>query len=118
MKNKMLHVRMGFALNGLKLAFLSEKSVRFQTIVAISVIALLGVLQPSLIWWAIILIMIALVLFAELLNTAIEGLCDFVEPEHNEAIGKIKDVAAGAVFVLSVCSVFVGVIFLLDYLSR
>ena len=118
MKNKVLFVRMGFALNGLKLAFASEKSVRFQSIVAILAIAVLGVIQPDLIWWAIILMMIALVLFAELVNTAIEGLCDFVEPEHNEAIAKIKDVAAGAVFILSACSILVGIIFLLDYSGR
>lgn len=31
---------------------------------------------------------------AELFNTAIEALCDFVELQHNEKIGIIKDIAA------------------------
>jgi diacylglycerol kinase (ATP) len=36
-------------------------------------------------------------LVAEMVNTAIEGLCDFLEPSHNEKIGIIKDVASAAV---------------------
>ena len=35
-------------------------------------------------------------LLAELLNSAIEILCDFVEPQHNLQIGTIKDIAAAA----------------------
>jgi len=42
------------------------------------------------------------VLAVETLNTAIEMLCDFVEPEHNPKIGKIKDVAAGATAVMEI----------------
>lgn len=34
------------------------------------------------------------VLAAELFNTAIEALCDFVETRHNEKIRIIKDIAA------------------------
>lgn len=33
---------------------------------------------------------------AELFNTAIEDLCDFIEPQHHASIGAIKDVAAAA----------------------
>ncbi len=34
---------------------------------------------------------------AELLNSAIETLCDFLEPRENAKIGAIKDIAAAAV---------------------
>jgi diacylglycerol kinase (ATP) len=37
-----------------------------------------------------------LMLTGELFNTAIEHLCDFVEPAHDERIGAVKDVAAAA----------------------
>jgi diacylglycerol kinase (ATP) len=37
------------------------------------------------------------VLAAEMMNTAIEALCDFVEPRHDERIKVVKDVAAAAV---------------------
>jgi diacylglycerol kinase (ATP) len=39
----------------------------------------------------------AFVVFAELVNSAIEALCDFVEERHNEKIKVIKDIAAAAV---------------------
>jgi len=38
-----------------------------------------------------------MVLFAEMMNSAVEALCDFVEEGHNEKIGVIKDIAAAAV---------------------
>ena len=45
-----------------------------------------------------------MVLTAELLNTAIEYLTDFVSPEHNLLAGKVKDIASAAVFITSLCS--------------
>jgi diacylglycerol kinase (ATP) len=39
----------------------------------------------------------ALVLMAELFNSAIEALCDFVEISKNEKIKVIKDISASAV---------------------
>ena len=47
--------------------------------------------------FAMILLATGLVLTAELLNSAIEALCDFLEPRENEKIGAIKDIAAAAV---------------------
>lgn len=45
----------------------------------------------------LIIVVTALVLVAEIMNSAIEALCDFVEPRHNEKIGIIKDIAAAGV---------------------
>jgi diacylglycerol kinase (ATP) len=44
-----------------------------------------------------ILLATAFVVFAEIINSAIEALCDFVEARHNEKIKVIKDIAAAAV---------------------
>ncbi len=46
---------------------------------------------------SIILLATGMILFAELFNSAIEILCDFVEPQQNQQIGAIKDIAAAAV---------------------
>lgn len=65
--------------------------------------AVLSVLVLGLALWlrawvdaAVILLATGVVLAAELFNTAIEALCDFVETRHNDKIGIIKDVAAAA----------------------
>ena len=61
----------------------------------------------------ILVVVIGMVFTAELLNSAIEVLSDFVEPEWNEKIGKIKDYCAGAVLVSAMISVIVGVLIFL-----
>ena len=61
--------------------------------------------------------MIGLVMSIEGINTAIEYLADFVHPQHNEKIGLIKDVAAGAVFIASIVAVVIaGIIYLPKFL--
>ncbi len=45
----------------------------------------------------LIIVVTALVLVAEIMNSAIEALCDFVETRHDEKIGIIKDIAAAGV---------------------
>ena len=49
----------------------------------------------------------------EAMNSAVEYLADKVSPEHDELIGKAKDIAAGAVFLCSIGAASVGCILLL-----
>ena len=67
---------------------------------------------------AIILIMIAMVLSAEIFNSAIENLVNFVSPEYHPLAGKIKDLAAGAVLVIAMVSVVVGLLIFIPYFLR
>ena len=62
-----------------------------------SVIIALALILQEWVDFAMILLATGLVLTAELLNSAIEALCDFLEPRENEKIGAIKDIAAAAV---------------------
>lgn len=52
---------------------------------------------------ACLLLSMGLVTGAEAMNTAVERLCDFVHPGQHEDIGRVKDLAAGAV---ALCAVF------------
>ena len=45
---------------------------------------------------AVIAVATGLLLMSELFNTAVEQLCDFVQPGYDERIGAVKDVAAAA----------------------
>jgi diacylglycerol kinase len=63
--------------------------------------------------WLAVLTSIALVFITELINTAIEKLCDLVKPERNDTIRYIKDISAAAVIVACLLALCVaGLIFL------
>lgn len=82
--------------SGLRYAALHDFSVGYKLVLsAVLVVAAFWARQ----WVDVLLIVLAtaLVLIAEMLNTAIEALCDFVEDRHDEKIGIIKDIAAAAV---------------------
>lgn len=83
------------AFSGLRYAILNESSVAIEII--LSVLVLMGCFYYRL-WldFSIVLVASGLMLVAEMVNTAIEALCDFVELGHNEKIGIIKDVASAA----------------------
>jgi diacylglycerol kinase (ATP) len=55
----------------------------------------------------LIIVVTAVVLVAEIMNSAIEALCDFVETRHDEKIGIIKDIAAAGVGVAMLAWLFV-----------
>ncbi len=52
----------------------------------------------------------AIVLCAEALNSAIERLCDVVQPELDERIRDIKDIAAGAVLISAIGALVAGLL--------
>ena len=80
---------------GLRYAALHDFSVMYKVMLSIAMLGLAVWLRD----WvdaALILLATGLVVAAELFNTAIEALCDFIETRHNEKIGIIKDIAAAA----------------------
>ena len=67
--------------------------------------------------WCILLLTIGVVLFAELMNTAIEQLADYsCEGKYNELIKKVKDISAGAVLVLAIVALVIGGLVFRPYL--
>lgn len=65
--------------------------------------------------WCILLICIGLVIALEMMNSAIEGIVDLISPEYNEKAGRIKDMAAGAVLIVSIISLIIGILILGKY---
>lgn len=74
-------------------------------------------LQISLADWRWLIACIALVWCAELLNTAIEYVCDVVMPEQHNSVKYAKDIAAGAVLVVAIAAVFIGGVTFFPYLE-
>ena len=83
-------------ISGLRYAVVYDFSVAYKLVLSALVLSAAFALRA---WVDLLLILVvtALVLVAEILNSAIEALCDFVETRHNEKIKVIKDVAAAAV---------------------
>jgi diacylglycerol kinase len=83
-------------MSGLGFAIRSDFSVAYKVVVSLVLVLGSAALQR---WVDFVVIVLAtgVVLTAELLNRAIEGVCDFLEAGHDERIGAIKDVAAAAV---------------------
>ena len=109
----MVMKRFSDAFNGIFHAIKSQKNMKIHITAAIVVISCGFFFKVSPIEWSILIITIGLVIAAEIFNTAIEWFCDFVEPNHHEKIGLIKDAAAGAVLVLSIAAFAVGLIIFL-----
>lgn len=105
-----------YALNGLKVLFLEEHNSRIHIAIVIVVVTAGFLLKISNTEWLVICIVIALVFSLEIINSAIENICDYISPQWSEVIKKVKDLAAAAVFVSSVISVICGAIIFLPKL--
>lgn len=115
-KKKTLWQKFGFAFRGLLIPYRTEVSIRIQSLVALAAVALGMVLQLSRADWLWITMAIALVLITEILNTAIEELVNLVSPGYHELAGKVKDIAAGAVFLAATISLIIGAIVFVPHL--
>ena len=68
--------------------------------------------------WAIVLLCCGVVIAGELLNTAVETIIDLVSPEFHPLAGRAKDIAAAAVWSLSVFVALAGTIVYANALMR
>jgi diacylglycerol kinase len=102
-----------FAWNGLKICFSGEPNFRIHILFAIVVLIPGIVFNISVTEWIVIGFCIAFVISMEMLNTAIEKLCDVVHKELHPDIKRVKDIAAGAVLVSAIFSLMTGLIIFL-----
>ena len=112
---KLLHA-FRFAARGILMFFRAERNGAVQVIVAVVTITAGFMLRISRHDWTHVVMCIGAVFTAEMLNTAIEKLCDLVKPEQDPRVGDIKDLAAGAVFVTAIASAVIGGMIFLPYL--
>ena len=71
------------------------------------------VLSISLLEWVLLILMIGFVITAELLNTAVETMLDYLAPDWHPTAGSIKDLTASAVLVTSIVAFIIGIIIFL-----
>jgi len=115
-KNQRFRARLGFALRGLAQALRTEASLRLQALAGVLALAVLLVLRPAAVWWALVLLASAAVVAAELFNTAIEHLADLLHPQQSPGVRLVKDCAAASVLVAVLGALGVAVAFLVHLL--
>lgn len=105
-----------WAINGIRVVWREE--INFRIEVAIAVIVLCSAYYLDFLMRDLMIIIgcIGAVLSAEILNTAVEDLCNKVEPNIDPMIGKVKDVMGGFVLLVCFTSAAVGIMIFWSYL--
>lgn len=101
------------AFNGLRYFFWNERNGKIQTTAGIVAIGFAIFFKISAAEWIAVLLCIGAVLTLEMMNSALEKLCDLVQPDYHPIIKIVKDVSAGAVLFASAISVITAAIIFL-----
>ncbi len=117
--NKSIHPKarlasFGHAIHGIGSLIRQEPNAMLHTIATAVTIALGFTRHISRGEWTALIIVITLVWMAEALNTCIEMLCDlWCKGEYHPQVKRIKDIAAAAVLIASICAAVTGAIIFL-----
>ena len=98
------------ALRGIRFVWQRERNFRIECLIGLLTTLASIALRFTILEVMLILVAISVVLGAELFNTVIEEILDVVEPHYSVHVGRLKDVTAGIVLLLSVFAVFIGVL--------
>ena len=113
-KNRTVYASLEFALTGIITAFREERNLRKHAVSASLAIIFFFFFSISRIEWLFLLLAIFLVIFGEIINSAIENVVDLASEYHFSMLAKnAKDMAAGAVLFISLYAVIVGLLIFL-----
>jgi len=109
--------KLNCAIDGVIWAAKTQRHMRYHFTAAIAVLLVALFFQVSIVELILLSLAATLVLFAELVNTALEVVVDLVSPEYHPLARRAKDVAAGAVLVSSCGAIVIGYLALSRYIS-
>jgi diacylglycerol kinase len=99
-----------FAGKGISHTLSTQRNMRIHVVIGTLAIIVGFVLCLEPLEWTTLLIMIGLALSFECLNTSLEAIVDRASPEQHPLARIAKDSAAGAVLIMAVTAIIVGVI--------
>jgi diacylglycerol kinase len=102
-----------YAWAGARLLFKHENNAKVHLLAALVVILTGFWLNISGIEWGVVCLAIGCVWAAEAFNTALEKLCDWLQPEQHPVVKIIKDLSAAAVFFVAMAAAMAGLIIFL-----
>ena len=114
---KRLFHSFGYALKGIITVYKTEQNIIIHTVAAILVMSLGIYLQVSLFEACLLIIVIGLVIATEIINTAIEYTIDMTMPNIHPIAKMAKDASIGAVLVMTITSIIVGLIIFLPRIT-
>lgn len=98
-----------YAFEGIRVNILNERNLCIHFMVMLLVIVLGLILNINKTEWLICILLFGFVITLELMNTAIETAIDICMPEINPKAKLAKDTSAGAVLVVAIVSVVIGI---------
>ena len=104
---------MNHAIDGIGYTVEREKNFKIEIVIAMLVLIAGFYFKVTKTEWLILLLTIAGVLALELVNTSIERCVDLVTKDYKELAKNAKDIAAGAVLIMSIFAFCVGIIIFL-----
>lgn len=115
MKNTTFRESFRHALDGIKMILKTERNMRVHLVMTILVITCAVLFGLTNAEKAIVISLCALVICAELINTAIENAVDMNTAVFNMYAKRAKDAAAGAVLIISIGAAIAGLIIFVPY---
>ncbi|TMN20994.1 diacylglycerol kinase family protein [Lentibacillus cibarius] len=109
-------IGLNHALNGLREAIRTERNLRLHLVCALLVTVAGFAVRLEAAEWAIIMLANGMVLTAELVNTVVEKMMDYLKPDTHPSAKVIKDIAAGAVFIAAFFAAAAGLFIFLSKL--
>lgn len=99
-----------YAFHGLKILVKEEHNARIHFFAAICVLIAGIVFEISIFEWISVVFAIGFVVTLEIINSCIENISDFISPEKNNTIKKIKDLSAAGVLISAFTALIIGLI--------
>ncbi len=113
MKNKKILNSFKYAFSGIVKAFQTERNMKIHIFILLCVIFLGIVVHINTNEWLHCITWFAVVISAEMINTAIENTVDLAMPELHEKAKLAKDISAGAVLIVAIGASITGMIIFL-----
>lgn len=113
-KNKTFMTAMGHALDGVIRAFKTERNLRIDYIIGLFVLISSLFFDFTQTEFACLCLTIGFVIFAEMINSAIEYIVDLVTDKYDDRAKAAKDIAAGGVLIASGVAVVVAYFLFVD----
>lgn len=105
-----------YAFRGVIKLLTDQQNARIHATITIVVGIAAYILELTRIEAAVLFMAIIMVFAMEIMNTAVEKICDLIDMNHNNQIRVIKDGMAGAVLIASVIAIVVAVLIFLPYI--